>query len=312
MSALLGLLISASSALAPPQQAQSTSGASQPIVVEGRPTKETASEYVDKLLPAAGNDAQFGRFETPLCAKVIGLTDDLAAQVVDRIDQVARATKIQVASGSCTPNLLVVAAADKRAMIATLRKSRPGYLTGVGSDELRRLANSARPYVAWQVTDFIAADGMPVGQGDSFPVGGSGAQDDKGHMYQGGDYARLKTTVSPSRIRNTVRERVLSSVVIVENRALANASVRQLADFALVKAMTPTEAHEHEPPSSSILSLFNAGVSVETGPQSLTWWDVAFLRSLIDTRSDSFADRQRGEIRNQMLREINKVRVQQQ
>ena len=100
--------------------------------------------------------------------------------------------------------------------------------------------------------------------------------------------------------------------MIVENRALANASVRQLADFALVKAMTPTEAHEHEPPSSSILSLFNAGVSVETGPQSLTWWDVAFLRSLIDTRSDSFADRQRGEIRNQMLREINKVRVQQQ
>ena len=65
MSALLGLLISASSALAPPQQAQSTSGASQPIVVEGRPTKETANEYVDKLLPAAGNDAQFGRFESP-------------------------------------------------------------------------------------------------------------------------------------------------------------------------------------------------------------------------------------------------------
>jgi hypothetical protein len=314
MSALLGLLFAVSSTAAQPQQSHPGSPATDAIVVEGRRTEETANDYVDKLLPALGTEAQFGRFEDPLCPKAIGLTDDLAAQVADRVRQVARAANIPVAGRSCTPNLLIIAAADKKAMIETLRKSRPGYLASVGSDELKRLSNSARPYVAWQVTDVIAADGMPVGQDDSFPSAGNGAWDknDKNGMRNSGDYARLKTTVSPSRIRSTIRPRVLSSVVIVEDRALANSTVRQLADFALVKAMTPTEQREHEPPSSSILSLFNPGVTVESGPQSVTWWDLAFLKSLTNTRSDAFADTQRSEIRDHMLKEINKVPVQQQ
>jgi DNA-binding ferritin-like protein (Dps family) len=316
MSALLGLLFAVSSTAAQPQQSHPGSSAADTIVVEGRRTKETANEYIDKLLPALGTEAQFGRFEDPLCPKAIGLTDDLAAQVADRVRQVARAANIRVAAGSCTPNLLIIAAADKKAMIETLRKSRPGYLNGVGSDELKRLGNSTRPYVAWQVTDELAADGMPIGGGNNLPSGSNGARGgaptERNHdTFVQGDFARLKTTVSPSRIRSTVRPRVLSSVVIVEDRALTNSTVRQLADFALIKAMTPTEEREHEPPSSSILSLFNPGVTVESGPQSVTWWDLAFLKSLTNTRSDAFADTQRSEIRDHMLKEISKVPVQQ-
>src|SRR5690242_20086274 len=113
---LMSLLLAASAASAPPQQARGASTASEPIVVEGRPTKETANDYVDKLLPAMGTEAQFGRFEDPLCPKTIGLSDDLATQVADRIRQVAKATNLQVAAGNCTPNLLIIAAADKKAM----------------------------------------------------------------------------------------------------------------------------------------------------------------------------------------------------
>ena len=151
---------------------------------------------------------------------------------------------------------------------------------------------------------------MPIGGGNNLPSGSNGARGgaptERNHdTFVQGDFARLKTTVSPSRIRSTVRPRVLSSVVIVEDRALTNSTVRQLADFALIKAMTPTEEREHEPPSSSILSLFNPGVTVESGPQSVTWWDLAFLKSLTNTRSDAFADTQRSEIRDHMIKEIN-------
>lgn len=293
-------LIAALAAVAQPQTQVG------PIVVEGRDAGQTATDYVEKLLPSTGMEAQFGRFEEPLCPKALGLTEDLAVQVANRVRDVARAANIDVAKGSCTPNLIIIAAADKKGMIATLRKSRPGYVNGVGSDELKRLGNSTRPYVGWQVTDVIAADGMPVGSSGSFPSPGSGARDAKGNWING-DYARLKTTVSPSRLRNPTRPRVLMSIVIVENSALTHATIRQLADFALVKAMTPTEQHEQLAPASSILSLFNPGVSAETGPQSVTWWDVAFLKSLTNTRSDSFADIQRSEIRDQMVREANKV-----
>jgi hypothetical protein len=311
------LVLIAALATAPAQsQVPPRASPSDQIVVEGRNPKETATDYIDKLLPAIGTEAQFGRFEDPICPKAIGLADDLATQVADRVRQVARSTNIPVAAETCTPNLLIIATADKKAMIDTLRKSRPGYLAGVGSDELRRLGNSTRPYVAWQVTDEVAADGMPIGGGDNLPTGSNGGRETgpaaRNHdTYVQGDFARLRTTVSPSRIRSTVRPRVLSSVVIVEDRALTNATTRQLADFALVKAMTPTEEREHEPPSSSILGLFNPGVTVESGPQSVTWWDVAFLKSMTNTRSDAFADTQRSEIRDQMIKEINKVRVEQ-
>ena len=129
MSALLGLLFAVSSTAAQPQHPGSS--AADTIVVEGRRTKETANEYIDKLLPALGTEAQFGRFEDPLCPKAIGLTDDLAAQVADRVRQVARAANIRVAAGSCTPNLLIIAAADKKAMIETLQRAAPATSTAL-------------------------------------------------------------------------------------------------------------------------------------------------------------------------------------
>jgi hypothetical protein len=302
--AMLALFAAAAIASTQPQ-APSTA---DPIVVEGRTFKETATDYLDKLIPA-NIGLQLGRFDQPICPKVMGLAEPYNTQVVDRVREVAKATSIGAAGPGCTPNLVIISAADKKAMIAALQRTRPGYVASVGNDELRRIANSHRPFAAWQVTDEVAADGMPIGSSGNFAAPGNGASDknDKNGNYVGGDYARLKTTVSPSRLRDTVKLRVLTSVVIVETGALSNVTTRQLADFALVKAMTPTEEREREAPASSILSLFDASVTPEGAPQSVTWWDFAFLKSLANTRSDSFADIQRSEIQSQMVKEVKKV-----
>lgn len=292
--------------LAQPQTGPKPS-TSDPIVVEGRDRRLTAADYVDKLLPSAMG-AEIGRFEDALCPKVIGLAEPYNAQIIARIREVAKATSIDVKSGDCAPNLVIVTAPDKRAMIDSLRRSHPGYFTDIAPDQLKRLASSELPYASWQVTDVIAADGMPVGKGSGMPAGTNGAVDPKtGDMRVDADVARLKTTMSPSRLRNTVKPRVLSSIVVVETKALNNVTTSQLADFALVKAMLPTERRERPAPASSILSLFNTGVAPDRGPQSVTWWDVAFLKSLRSTPSDKNADIQKAEIRDQMVREIKKA-----
>jgi hypothetical protein len=307
------LALIAALAVAAPAQPQGTpsGSSSNEIVVEGRAAKQAAAEYVDKLLPAAIG-SEIGRFEDRICPKVIGLTEPYKTQVTDRIRQVAKATNIAVAAEACTPNLVVIIAAAKRAMIDTLRKSRPAYFDGVAGDQLKRLADSARPFAAWQVTDEVAADGMPIGKGSGLPTGSNGAREigpavRNPDTFVEGDFARLRTTESPSRLRTTTKARVLSSVVIVESGAVSGATIDQLADFAFVKAMLPTEMREHEAPASSILSLFNPGVTPERGPQSVTWWDVAFLKSLTSTGSDKNADIQKAEIRDQMVRQINKA-----
>lgn len=291
--------------LAQPQTAPNPSSP-DPIVVEGRDRRQTAADYVDKLLPSAMG-AEIGRFEDALCPKVIGLAEPYNAQVIARIREVAKATSIDLASGDCVPNLVIVTARDKRALIDSLRRSHPGYFTDVATDQLMRLASSDRPYASWQVTDVIAADGMPVGKGSGMPAGTNGAADPKGGIRVDADFARLKSTMSPSRLRKTVKPRVLSSIVVVETKALNNVTTGQLADFALVKAMLPTERRERPAPASSILSLFNTGVAPDRGPQSVTWWDVAFLKSLRSTPSDKNADIQKAEIRDQMVREIKKA-----
>ena len=289
--------------------------ANDPIVVEGRNPRDRAADYVDKVLPASFG-GQFGRYEHPLCPKAIGVSGALARDVTDRIRRVATASDIEVAGETCEPNLIVIAAPDKKAMIGALQKSRPLYVKGVGVEALERLADADRPFMSWQITDVIGADGMPVpGLGDSKAtmdvVDGSSSRPGEGTDRYEGAFARATTTVSASRLRSVVKPRVLASVVIVETGALNNVSTRQLADFASVRAMIPTVDKHEQTPASSILALFNAGLTPESAPQSVTWWDVAFLKSLTNTRSDHFANVQKNEIRHQMVKEMEKAPVEQ-
>jgi hypothetical protein len=262
----------------------------QAIVVEGvRDPRRRASDFLDKVIPPA-MDARLGRFEDPLCPGAIGLPPNLRDEVLARIRTVATATSIAVSGGTCTPNLLLIVVSDKNEMIEGMRRKRQAYLYGLGPDRLGRMLKSKTPVVSWQVTDVIGADGLPLRtDGDGFP--------------------RLFTTVPPSRLTDTTRTRLLAGVVIVETRALERVSTRQIADYALVRTLSPIQRRDAQPPVSSVLSLFNPGVKPEDAPQSVTWWDVALLRALASTRSDLVASLQRRELRDMIVKEMAKVPI---
>lgn len=259
----------------------------QAIVVEGTNAKRRANNYLDHVLPPVF-DGQVGRFEDPLCPATIGLPDNLKDEVLKRLRLVAAVVRIPVDTGKCKANLVIIVVDDKKALIEGIRRKKESYLYGIGTERIGELANSAAPVAAWQITDVIGADGMPLRtDGDGFP--------------------RLFTTIPPSRVVLTTRKRIIGGVVVIEQRGLVNVTTRQLADYALVRLLAPMEAKERTPPDSSVLSLFNRGVRPEDAPQSLTWWDLAFLKALSDTRSDVVADVQRHEIRDKMLQEMAKI-----
>lgn len=259
----------------------------QTIVVEGTNPKRGANNYLDHVLPPIF-EGQIGRFEDPLCPATIGLPDNLRDEVLRRLKLVAAVVRIPVDAGKCKANLVIIVVDDKKALIEGMRKKKESYLYGIGSERIGELANSRAPVAAWQITDVIGADGMPLRtDGDGFP--------------------RLFTTVPPSRVVQTTRRRIIGGVVIIEQRGLVNVTTRQLADYALVRLLAPMETKERTAPDSSVLSLFNQGVRPEDAPQSLTWWDFAFLKALSNTRSDVVADAQRHEIRDKMLQEMAKV-----
>jgi hypothetical protein len=285
LAAALAALQSPAAQAAPPADEQA-------IVVEGvRDSRRRASDYLDKVLPPAF-DEQFGRFEDVLCPRIVGLPDSLRDQVLSRIAEVTSVVKIPASAGKCAPNLFIIVVDDKKALIEGMRRRKESYLYGLGSGRIEQLEDGRGPAAAWQLTDVIGADGMPLRvDGDGFP--------------------RLFTTVPPSRQVTTTRKRLLAGVVVVEQRGLTGVTTRQLADFALVRALVPIQSKQRTAPDSSVLSLFNEGVKPETAPQSLTLWDFAFLKALAATRSDLVADVQRSEIRDKILREMAKMRSQQ-
>ena len=266
--------------------AQTSSGPdSSTIVVQGvRNQRQAATEYIDKVLPPSF-EAQFGRFEEPLCPDTVGLPVNLRGEVLSRIRRVVTAAGMRLGAEGCTANLLIVVVDDKKVLIEGMRRKKEAYLYGLGGAELKRIENATGPVAAWQISDVIGADGMPLRvDGDGFP--------------------RLFTTNPPSRLLNTTRKRLLGAVVVVEQHGLVDVSTRQLADFALVRGVTPIEPRGRAAPSSSVLSLFDGGLRPTDAPQGLTYWDLAFLKALSATRSDIVTDLQRNEIRNKMLREM--------
>jgi hypothetical protein len=275
----------AAAALAPNVPPPADSSA---IVVQGvRDPARAARDYVDKVLPRSF-DFQLGRFEEPVCAGSVGLPPNLGAEVLSRISTVARVAGIPVAASGCRANLLVVVVDDKKAFIEGLRRKKEAYLYGVGEQQIGQLEKAPGPVAAWQVSDVIGADGIPLRtDGDGFP--------------------RLFTTMPPSRIVSTTRKRLLGAVVVIEQRGLVDISTRQLADYALVRAMAPIEPRSGSAPSSSVLSLFDGGLRPADAPQSLTWWDLAFLKALFATRSDTVASIQGDEIRSRMRAEMAKL-----
>src|SRR6185369_7952443 len=117
-----------------PANANAAPSDSRAIVVEGiRDPKRRAGDYLDKVLPA-GMDAAIGRFEDPLCPRIVGLPEELRLQVLGRIAQVAEAARIPVNAKACTPNMLIIVVDDKKALIEGMRRKKEAYLYGLGSD----------------------------------------------------------------------------------------------------------------------------------------------------------------------------------
>ena len=291
MSFLFAIAAAASSVSPVPTSAEPA--VAQAIVIQGiRDRRKPADDFLKKMMPTSF-DAQLGRFEEPVCPGTVGLPENLKSEVIARVRRVAAAASVPAARLSCIPNLLIIVVDDKKALIEGMQRKKEAYLYGIDASRRKRLASATGPVAAWQISDVIGPDGEPLRvDGDGFP--------------------RLFTTVPPSRLRSGTRTRILGAIVVVEQRGLVNVSTRQLADFALIRALAPIQPKDSQPPTSSVLSLFNPEVRPEDAPQSLTWWDFALLKALASTRSDALADIQRHEIRDHIVEEMAKVPPDQQ
>jgi hypothetical protein len=264
------------------------------IIVEGQRLHSRIDDFVRRLTPARQDQLQ--RFVQDVCPAVVGLSRELANDVVGRIRRVAHAVGAPVAKARCSPNIVLLVVHDKQTAIQQLRAGLPGVFGDMRASDLRQLVENAGPTAAWQVSNRLGADGMPLTMVRLNPTDGT---NDAVPMVRGAFLSRTSMQIMRT---------VDLSLLVVEAPALDQVDTRQLADYTAMRTLAPASAPENLP-ARSILQLFNAGMSPLEAPESVTWWDFAFLKSLYRSSNKVEASAQRSQIRRMMMRELDKLPV---
>lgn len=248
-------------------------------------------DFVGALTPASPR-GQLARFERKMCPAVVGLPAAQKAAVAARLRRVAGAVGMEVASASCTPNMLLIVTSDKRAFIEALERKYSYYFGSLSPSQVRRIAREPGPAAAWQIDGPpLDADGVEMGQGGEASLPGA-------------EYYVNRTTRPPSRTTAAGRPQFQAAAVVVEQKALDGLTTLQLADYAAMRAFARTRPDRlPDPGPATILKILEAPMGSEV-PLTLTAWDLSFLKGLYASSDNLLAASQRSEIRRQIKEDM--------
>lgn len=262
---------------------------SNDIVVLGQDKSDRDAQigdFVGGMTGAPGTDPLARLDSEKLCPQAVGLAPQYNAAIIERMRRVAGAAKINVAPQGCRyPNVLVVFANDKAAMIASLNERYRWLFLDVYGDPIE-IEKVEGPAVAWHVSGQVTRDGV--------------------HLSRGASIRSVRTTLASSRLQAIARPVFLMSIVIIERRGVEGLTTTQIADYAAMRAYTdgsPTRIKKTGVPT--ILTVLDAPMGSET-PLSMTKWDLDFLRGLYDSPADAPASLQRGSINSYIKGHIDR------
>lgn len=284
---------------------------SMPIVVQGDRDREQKIEHFIKVLTPAPIRGQLSRFESAVCPTVRGIAEQQARQVEDRIRQVAKAVGVQVAKPGCITNLAVFVTDDKPGTLHQLARHPGMFPEDWDAGQIRRFERDASPVAAWQTDREVWQDGIGVSGRDasapetkmSVPSGGGAGG--KGGSQQG--HTLTASHAVATRLKPSARPTFAKAVMVVRLDALAGLTPIQLADYAVMRTFVRSDPEKltQAQATDSILGMFDVPMGSAV-PQSLTAWDLSFLKSFYSSTTNMYAEYQRAQMRELMRRELDR------
>ena len=276
--------------------ALSASAAAQPapevdpnIVVTGErvpPTQSEVTEQARKIsIIGSPLDNPLPRFEDRLCPGVLGLTDDGAGYVNDRIRYNAEQFGLRLApdDGTCEPNLIVAFIDDAQNQLVELARSQGYMLAGLSIDERGELLEAPGAARVWVNTLMRTSTGMSAPNGQS-----GGSVPERAGMVDaetgGSNSIALPPVVTGpagahSRITFPLREDIVSVLVLFDRAQVRGKTLLQLADYATMRGFAFTRETRGAVRADTILSLFDGD---GPKPDRLTKFDLGYLGSLYE------------------------------
>lgn len=216
------------------------------------------------------------KLRNPLCLVVAAEDEAFARTVAERIVDNARAAGIRMRQEGCSANALVNFTDDARAQLQGVREDGRKLFRRMSEKEIDAALAARDPAYVFQAVEWTPR----LGEGDAFVgVSGSGDNWTKERSY-------LRTP-----------EDLVTTMVVVDSKAVAGFSPVQLADYVTLRLLAPTGevAADHPAAPRTILSLFAAP---QTAPTEMTAFDRTYLRTLYKMPRTAFAE----EVLNEVAR----------
>jgi len=202
------------------------------------------------------------RFEDRLCPGVVGLDEEYAELMVSRFRMNAESFGLRLASeGECEPNVVIAFVDDSRAYLEDLLDRRAYLFRDMGEAGRAEMLEEAGASGVWHQVAAHTRDGLRVGRSDNL------VQVPETGMWQ-----------AHSRIYRPVRQDITYSLVLLSRENVTGLTLRQLADYATLRALATEYPDEAGTEQSSMLTLFTS----DDRPDELTAFDRAWLERLYE------------------------------
>lgn len=278
------------------------------IVVKGTridpaQARDRAVAFV-KQTGVANGQQQVARWVVPICIKVIGVSATQEARVVGQMLGIAREARIPVGKVDCEPNLTVTFTADAGDVVRHINARKPNQFRELTRTEKEALLNGAAPVRWWYATEMMDRDGVrannaspgwiSAGEGSGVP---GNAVSSTLSIGGEGDITSTQQYNSGSNVRTPTIRSLYGATVIVDATKAGDAGIDAISAYAAMVGFA--EMNATALPPDSILGLFQPA-SIEN---SLTDWDMAFLKSLYRMPLDRRSRIQRGHLVEALLDE---------
>lgn len=244
------------------------------IVVVGRQLDVYVREFVNEVA-APARQRGLARWRDNLCVGVVNLNPATGQIIADRVSEVALDVGLTPGMPGCSPNIVVIAAADGRSVAEDLVRTQTQAFrlgttkTDMGSAALHAFQTEERP-VRWWMTS------MPTDSNTGTRAIRLPGQIDPA---TGQPTPPVIKVFAASRLNSQVRDDVIRAVVIIDMDKAAGSTINQLADYVAMVSLAQIDPEADARAYPTILNLF----SDVDAPSGMTDWDMTYLRALYAT-----------------------------
>jgi hypothetical protein len=309
---VLGAMLYGASAIAE-QSAELTAPLDTEVQVVGpkldpQTLNRVAMKFVESHTAVNPTVHQLGRWQMGLCPSVTGLKPAADTFVKGQLAAVARSVGVRTwrDDAKCAVNVEVVFTSEPQQLLDHIAQSSPVLL---GSSRSAGDTAVRRPIQAWYLTETRSTVGFqpPADPKDE-------------NLYLAMSDATFKSTTTkidpgygvgaqPSGLTGSYFTKGLASdlrhvLVVVDTGKVASHSLRAVADYVAMLALTHVGSLDACNELPSIIDMLASGCRARANPQALTEADTAYLKALYSSDREKNLNLEQGDMRDRMIRTL--------